>query len=165
MAYRAELAAFTVEGPVQAEILVIALVAGQLVLTGPCGAAPWYVEVAQGADPMSVVAAITRANVGEPAVVHSTSWRQARGGVVLTFVAVANAAVVGTLASVPIERSELARGAATSAPAHVSTGPVIEHGLRHLAWLARDDSVVADALPSGWLAALQSYAPEPFRHL
>lgn len=165
MAYRPELGAFTVEGPVQAEILVLALLAGQLVLTGPCGAAPWYCEVAQGTDPMSVVAAITRANVGEPTVVHSTSWRQARGGVVLTFVAVVDGAVVGTLASVPVERSELVRGEATSAPARISAGPVIEHGLRHLAWLTRDDSVVANALPPGWLAALEGYAPEPFRHM
>ena len=165
MAYREDLGAFTVEGPVQAEILVLAMLAGQLVLTGPCGAAPWYVEAARGADPMNVVAAITRANVGEPAVVHSTSWRQARGGVVLTFVAVVDAAVVGMLASVPVERSELARGEATSAPGHVSDAAVIEHGLRHLAWLARDDSAVAEALPPGWPAALGGYAPEPFRNL
>jgi hypothetical protein len=127
VAYRPELGAFTVEGPVQAEIIVLALMAGELVLTGPCGAAPWYVEVAQGADPVGVVAAITRLNLGEPAVVHSTSWRHARGGVVLTFVAVIDAAAVGTLATVPVGRHELARGAATAAPRQVSTGPVIEH--------------------------------------
>lgn len=165
MAYQRELGAFTVAGPVQAEILVLSLLAGELVLTGPCGAAPWYVEVAQGADPMSVVAAITRLNVGEPAVVHSTSWRQARGGVVLTFVVVIEAAAVGTLASVPVNRSDLVRGEATTAPGPVPAGAVIEHGLRHLAWLAQDDPVVARALPSGWLAALDSYVPEPFRHL
>jgi hypothetical protein len=165
VAYRPELGAFTVEGPVQAEIIVLALMAGELVLTGPCGAAPWYVEVAQGADPVGVVAAITRLNLGEPAVVHSTSWRHARGGVVLTFVAVIDAAAVGTLATVPVGRHELARGAATAAPRQVSTGPVIEHGLRHLAWLACDDAAVARALPTGWLAALDGYVPEPFRHL
>jgi hypothetical protein len=165
VAYRPELGAFTVEGPVQAEILVLALVAGELVLTGACGAAPWYVEVGQGADPMDVVAAITRLNLGEPAVVHSTSWRQARGGVVLTFVVVVDAGAVGTLATVAVERHELARGAATMAPRDVSARSVIEHGLRHLAWLARDDAAVAQALPPGWLAALGGYVPEPFRHL
>ncbi len=57
-------------------------------LTGPCGPEPWYVEVAQGADPTAVAARLTRANVGEPLLVHSTSWRTARGGVVVTFVVV-----------------------------------------------------------------------------
>jgi len=165
VAYRPELSAFTVEGPVQAEIMVLTLIAGELVLTGPCGPAPWYVEVAQDADPMGIVAAMSRLNIGEPAVVHSTSWRHARGGVVLTFVVVFDAAAVSGLASVPVERHELARGAATAAPQHVSAGPVIEHGMRHLAWLARDDAAVADALPPGWLAALDGYVPEPFRHL
>jgi len=160
-----QLASFTVEGPVQAEIMVLALVAGDVMLTGPCGAAPWYVEVAQGADPMAVAAAIIRANVGEPAVVHSTSWRQARGGVVLTFVAVMDQAAVGGLDRLPVQRAELARGAATAAPAEIAAGPVIEHGLRHLAWLAKDDPAVEGALPAGWLGVLDGYVPEPFRHL
>jgi len=160
-----ELQSFTVGGPVQAEILVLALSGRQLVLTGPCGAAPWYVEVAQGADPMTVVAEIARLNVGEPAVVHSTSWRQARGGVVLTFVVVMEATAVRALAQVPVQRAELARGAAVAAPAEIPSGPVIEHGLRHLAWLAKDDAVVANALPAGWMAVLEGYVPEPFRHL
>jgi hypothetical protein len=160
-----ELRAFTVEGPVQAEIMVLALLDGQPVLTGPCGPAPWYVEVGQGADPMAVVAQLTRANLGEPAVLHSTSWRQARGGVVLTFVAVMDDAAVAHLDQVPVERAELARGEATSAPAQVAAGPVIEHGLRHLAWLAKDDPAVARALPPGWLPVLDGYVPEPFRHL
>jgi hypothetical protein len=160
-----ELRAFTVDGPVQAEIMLLALIHGQLVLTGPCGAAPWYVEVGQDADPTAVVAAISRLNVGEPAVVHSTSWRHARGGVVLTFVAVYDAEAISGFASVPVERHELARGEATTAPRQISAGPVIEHGLRHLAWLAGDDAAVAGALPPGWLSALDGYLPEPFRHL
>ena len=160
-----QLGSFTVEGPVQAEIMVLTLVGDDVMLTGPCGAAPWYVEVAQGADPMVVVAAITRANVGEPAVVHSTSWRQARGGVVLTFVAVMDQAAIGALDRVAVRRAELVRGAATAAPGEIAAGPVIEHGLRHLAWLAKDDAVIAGALPAGWLAVLDDYVPEPFRHL
>jgi hypothetical protein len=42
---------------------------------------------------------------------------------------------------------------------------VVEHGLRHLAWLVQDDTVVADRLAGGWTQALQAYVPEPFRHL
>ena len=145
--------------------MMLALSGGQLILTGPCGPAPWYVEIAQGADPMTVVAEITRLNVGEPTVVHSTSWRHARGGVVLTFAVIMEEAAIRALAHVPVQRAELARGAAASAPAEIPSGAVIEHGLRHLAWLARDDALVASALPAGWLVVLEHYAPEPFRHL
>ena len=36
---------FTVDGPVQAEILVVVLDDHQPALTGPCGPEPWYVEI------------------------------------------------------------------------------------------------------------------------
>ena len=164
MASQSELGTFTVQGPVQAEIMVLAVYGGKLVLTGPCGgAAPWYVEVAKGADPLQTVTAITKVNVGDPALVHSTSWRRAHGGVVLTFIAVVDAADVGTLSRMKVERSELIRGEATSAL--VPAEAVIEHGLRHLAWLTQDDPVIAAALPAGWLSTLNGYIPEPFRRL
>jgi hypothetical protein len=156
---------FAVSGPVQAEILVLTLVGGAIRLTGPCGAAPWYVELGRDANPTEIVAAITRANVGEPAVVHSTSWRHARGGVVLTFVAVVDEGATGSLHHVPVERAELARGNRSTAPLQIPAGSVIEHGLRHLAWLVHDDSVIAAALPAGWVDALAAYMPEPFRQL
>jgi hypothetical protein len=156
---------FTVEGPVQAEILVIVLDGDRPSLTGPCGPEPWYVELPQGADPMAVTAQLLRANVGDPLVLHSTSWRTSRGGVVLTFVAVVDPTVVSPLARVPIGRVELARGGATSAPAYIDIAPVVEHGLRHLAWLVREDPVVGLALPPAWHHVLAGYVPEPFRHL
>jgi hypothetical protein len=160
-----ELGSFTVQGPVQAEIMVLAVRDGGLILTGPCGAAPWYVEVRQGSDPMQTVTAITKVNVGDPVLVHSTSWRHARGGVVLTFLAVVSSEEVSALSCTKVERSELARGKATSAPGRVPAKAVIEHGLRHLAWLAQDDPAISAALPAGWLSTLQGYVPEPFRQL
>ena len=42
---------------------------------------------------------------------------------------------------------------------------MLEHGLRHLAWLVVDDTVVREELSDGWPAALESYVPEPFRAL
>lgn len=157
--------AFTVAGPVQAEILVVLLDAGGPALTGPCGPEPWYVEVGQAQDPMEVVARLVRANVGEPLVLHSTSWRTARGGVVLTFVTVLAPETVAHLARVRIRRAALVRGGTTTAPVLGDAAPVIEHGLRHLAWLVRDDPVVAGALPESWREVLGGYVPEPFRHL
>jgi hypothetical protein len=154
---------FTVEGPVLAEILVIRLGAG-IDLTGPCGPEPWLVEVGD-ADPTSVVARLVRANLGEPLVVHSTSWRRDRAAVVLTFVAVLPSDAVRELAAVAVRRAELARGEATAATQVISWEQVVEHALRHLAWLVRDDSVVAASLGDGWRQALEDYVPEPFRAL
>jgi hypothetical protein len=39
---------------------------------------------------------------------------------------------------------------------------VVEHGLRHLAWLVHEDEAIHDAL-APWAEALADYGPEPFR--
>ena len=156
-------APFEVEGPVQAEVFVVRLDDGVLMLTGPCGAEPWYVEVGTGEDPLDVVTATVRRSVDDPVVVHSTSWRQDRDAVVLTFVAVVSRT---DLAAVPVPRAEIARGGATGPPADIGTFQVLEHALRHLAWLVHDDPEVAARLgDAGWPEALREYTPEPFRHL
>ena len=67
---------FDVAGPVQAEVFVLALSAGIPVLTGPCGATAWYLQVGADEDPMAVVSAAVRRILGEPRVVHYTSWRR-----------------------------------------------------------------------------------------
>jgi hypothetical protein len=157
-----DLHTFTVEGPVQAELLVLVLKEGVPHLSGPCGPEPWYVEVGQGQDPMATADRLARENLGAPVLVHSTSWRTARGGVILSFVVVMDEL---SLPSAPVHRAELARGGATSAPDAISPAPVIEHGLRHLAWLVKDDPVVAHELSAEWHAVLSGYVPEPFRPL
>ena len=65
----------------------------------------------------------------------------------------------------PVARTDLARSAATVAPREIATDQVVEHALRHLAWLAEDDPVVREELSGGWKAALATYVPEPFRNL
>jgi hypothetical protein len=154
---------FDVEGPVQAEVFVLFLAAGQVMLTGPCGADAWYIELAVGQDPLAIVNAVVTSVIGAPLVVHSTSWRTGRNSVMLSFVAVMNAHPRG-LPAMPVGRSELARGGRTAAPTTVVAGAVIEHGLRHLAWLLRDDPAIAAALPD-WADVLHQYVPEPFRQL
>jgi len=154
-----------VEGAVQAEVFVLYRGPNGLTLTGPCGPQPWYLGVAADEDPMVVVnTAINRA-VGEPLVVHSTSWRRDRDGVILSFVAVISLDLGSTMPGLPIGRADLARGGATTAPPTIATTQVAEHGLRHLAWLIRDDPVVAQRLDPGWHSILDDYVPEPFRHL
>jgi hypothetical protein len=156
---------FDVEGPVQAEVFVIWLAGDHLELTGPCGAAPWLIELRTTDHPVEVVTRIVRDVIGEPMLVHSTSWRRDRDAVILSFVVVIDGALVGSMASLPIERNELARGDATAAPREIATTQVVEHGLRHMAWLAHDDPAVAAELPIGWRTVLADYVPEPFRAL
>jgi hypothetical protein len=99
-----------------------------------------------------------------PFMVHSTSWRVVDRSVVLTFLVgvdppghVADAFEVEL-----VTRAELARGRATGPPPEVHLTQVVEHGLRHLAWLVREDEAIHEAL-GGWERALGGYEPEPFR--
>jgi hypothetical protein len=103
----------------------------------------------------------------EPVVVHSTSWRHEEGRVILTYVAVITppaALPPDSLVKVRIGRAELARGEAMAAPESISVDAVIEHALRHLSWLVKDDSAVMHSL-AAWKDVLARYQPEPFRAL
>jgi hypothetical protein len=134
-------------------------------LAGPCGPDPWYIEVGADDDPVEVVSRISRNLMGEPLLVHSTSWRRARGSVILTFVVVNRAEQAPELPGIPIGRAELARSGATHAPMAIAYQQVLEHGLRHLAWLVNDDATVRSGLSREWKQVLAGYVPEPFRHL
>jgi hypothetical protein len=154
-----------VDSPVQAEVFVVWLEGDRLQLTGPDGPQPWMLQLGAVEHPVEVVDRIVRDVVGPPILVHSTSWRRDRDAVILSFVVVIDRTLVGTMASLPIERAELARSEATAAPREIATSAVVEHGLRHLAWLAQDDPVVASELPAAWRPLLAAYVPEPFRNL
>jgi hypothetical protein len=99
-----------------------------------------------------------------PFMVHSTSWRVVRKLILLTFlVAVEPPRQVPDAYEVElVARAELARGRATGPPEQVHLSQVVEHGLRHLAWLVREDDTIHQAL-ARWSRALSEYAPEPFR--
>jgi hypothetical protein len=147
------------------EVFVLRMKAGRPELAGPCGPDPWYIEVAAADDPVEVVSRLSRNLMGEPVLVHSTSWRRARGAVVLSFVVVNADDQASHLAGIPISRVELARSGATSAAKTIAAAQVLEHGLRHLAWLAREDEVVIAALSEEWKRVLADYRPEPFRNM
>lgn len=154
-----------VDGPVQAEVFVMWLHDERVELTGPCGSAPWILEIGEAEHPVDVVTRMVRDAIGEPIVVHSTSWRRDRGAVFLSFVVVIDPALVGSMESEPVTRTDLARSQATAAPREIAHTQVVEHGLRHLAWLVHDDPVVAAELSPAWAAVLADYVPEPFRAL
>jgi hypothetical protein len=154
-----------VDSPVQAEVFVVWLDDDRIQLTGPDGPQPWILQLGTTEHPVEVVDRIVRDVVGVPIIVHSTSWRRDRDAVILSFVVVISRDLVGEMASVPIPRAALARSEATAAPGAIATAAVVEHGLRHLAWLVQDDPVVAAELPEAWRPILAEYVPEPFRAL
>lgn len=138
---------------------------GQAELAGPCGPDPWFIEVGADDDPVEVVTRLSRNLMGDPLLVHSTSWRRARGAVVLSFVVVNADDQAPQLVGLPIARTELARSGPTSAATDIAATQVLEHGLRHLAWLAKEDETVGSTLSDEWKELLTTYVPEPFRHL
>lgn len=133
-------------------------------LAGPCGPEPWYIEVGNE-DPTAVVLRLATDLMGEPLLVHSTSWRRARGSVILSFLVVNSDGQAVELAGIPVGRADLARGAAASPPVAIAHQQVLEHALRHLAWLVKDDVTVHSALGPSWRQLLEGYVPEPFRSL
>lgn len=101
-----------------------------------------------------------------PFLVHSTSWRVEDGVVVLSFVVLIEdpGPLPDGVIDEHVDRVELARGHALGPPSDIEAAHVLEHGLRHLAWLVGDDPSIGALLPE-WNAALQDYSPEPFRAL
>jgi len=158
-------AGWDIDGPIQAEVFVVWLHDGVLELTGPCGAAPWLIELGAADHPVEVVDRIVRDVVGDPLLVHSTSWRRDRNAVILTFVVAIDVPAPAGMDSRPIGRATLARSEATAAPRDIGTDQVVEHALRHLAWLVKDDPIVRGELSVAWMSTLSAYVPEPFRNL
>jgi hypothetical protein len=119
-----------------------------------------------GREPAELVLAAVARYELRPIVVHSTSWRSEPGRIVLSYVAAVEALddVSPFLVAEPIARADLARGDATAAPTSIGTLQVLEHALRHLSWLVRDDPAVRVAL-AAWTPDLDAYVPEPFRNL
>ena len=99
-----------------------------------------------------------------PIMVHSTSWRVERAVILLTFLVAVEPPVTvpDTFEIELVTRAELARGRAIGPPPEVHLPQVVEHGLRHLAWLVREDQAIHEALAE-WSRALSGYEPEPFR--
>lgn len=149
--------------PVTAEVLTLVREGDRIVLTGPCGAAPWLIESGRDEHPLDTVRRVAAAALGDLSLLHSTSWRHERDSVVLTFVAVVadRAGMDGT----EVRRVDLARSGATKAPRTIAHAQVIEHALRHLSWLATTDDTVRATLDPGWHELLAPYTPEPFRQL
>lgn len=112
----------------------------------------------------TVIGALRLFGIG-PFVAHSTSWRFDYE-LVLTYLV-----LLPTLHAEPptgfevhvVGRESLARGELAAPPPRIGVEQVLEHALRHLAWLAGDDPAIRQLLARSWLEALAVYQPEPFR--
>ena len=151
------------------EILPIFLRDGRIHWLRPEHAESLRVGWRTAAAPADLVTEALRPYGLRPDLVHSTSWRHEGDSVVLTYVAVvppdqALAARSSPLRPVAVGHVDLARGSARGAPERIAIEQVVEHALRHLSWLSKDDPVVRDELGT-WSSELASFEPEPFRSL
>jgi hypothetical protein len=149
------------------EVLILTLDGGSAVWLKPVHADSLHVGLPVASSPGDVVIETLGRFGLAPRVVHSTSWRHEEGRLVLTYIAVVEPPSwlpADTLARVEVARAGLARGDATAPPSEIGVAQVIEHALRHLSWLLRDDPAIAEALPD-WAGVLDRYQPEPFRAL
>jgi hypothetical protein len=148
------------------ELLPVALADGAIVSLRPDCADSFIVGWPAGAKPEDTAIAALHGLGLKPHVLHSTSWRHAGNEVVLTYLAVLapDYELPESWETRSVGHAELARGDVTTPPPTIAVDQVLEHGLRHLAWLARDDEVIGRALPD-WTGVLDDYVPEPFRAL
>lgn len=150
--------------PPSLEAIVLYLSGRDILHVSPHGRetvrAPWDPDL----DPTEAVVDAVAGRGLSPLMVHSTSWRIVDRSLLLTFLV-----VIETPGRLPdtyeverVTRTELARGGPTSPPVAVHLSQVVEHGLRHLAWLAAEDNALEEAL-ADWALPLSEYRPEPFR--
>ncbi|TMG26501.1 MAG: hypothetical protein E6H97_08345 [Chloroflexi bacterium] len=149
------------------EVLPVFMRDGELFWLKPVHGDSLRIGLAPASSPGDEVIAAMRWYPLTPRAVHSTSWRSEEGRVILTYVAAVeppDQLPPDSLETLAVGRAELARGEAMAAPLAIGVGAVLEHALRHLAWLIRDDPAIATAL-APWHDALAVYVPEPFRAL
>ncbi len=149
------------------EILPVYLKGGEIWWLRPRAGPSLQVDGDGSGHPGDAVASTLKSYGVHPVAVHSTSWRFERGRLVVTYLAVLDDSdpTVEGFHATEVRRRELARGTAFDPPPTIEIDHVVEHALRHLAWLSRDDPVISDLLHSGWFGALEAYEPEPFRSL
>ncbi len=149
------------------EVLPVVLREGSLFWMKPVHADSLRAGLSASAKPGDVVLDVLKWYPLHPVVVHSTSWRHEDGRVILTYVAAVappGRLPPDSLVELPVRRAELARGEAMAAPKSIGVEAVLEHALRHLSWLVKDDPAVMQAL-AGWRDVLAGFEPEPFRAL
>lgn len=149
------------------EVLPVFLSGGMIRWIRPSGTGSLKIESRPGEAPGDAVMAAVAGYGLEARAVHSTSWRTENDRLVVTYLAVVDAPDLPPpgLRLADVGRTDLARGSATGAPDAIHTEQVLEHALRHFAWLVKDDPIIRDLFAAEWGGALQEYEPEPFRSM
>ncbi len=147
------------------EIVPVFLGAESIYWVRPRDNSSWQIQFGSDAHPNDIVAHTVRELKSTPLVVHSTSWRFQRENLVLTYIAViSNHQVFNNgFEAVEVRPRYITKGTTTGPPEAIEIAEVVEHALRHLSWLSRDDVSVAKALPKEWVEALEPFPPQPFR--
>ena len=149
------------------EVLPVGLRDGTLFWLRPVHAPSLRVGISASAEPSQIVIDVVAWYPLLPRVVHSTSWRYDEGRIVLTYVVVIDPPQhlpPHSLELLPVKRSDLARGSSMAPAESITVDAVLEHAVRHLAWLSREDPAIATVLVD-WSEALKGYLPEPFQAL
>lgn len=147
------------------EILPVLVDDGGVCYLSPRSRDSWRVPCGRGHAVKQVVRRRLASAGVRATVVHSTSWREERHAIVLTHLAVVDPRNDGDLRGFerrPVERRDPVRGTATAPPRVIDVEDVVEHALRHLAWLSVEDATVAAALGARWRESLRGYEPAPF---
>lgn len=149
------------------EVFPIFLRAGTLHYVHPADASSLQIQVHSSEHPRDVVSDAIAQLGSTSLVIHSTSWRFEKGSLILSYLVAASTSgpLSEGMRATSIVRRNLARGTATQPPQTIDIEEVVEHGLRHLAWLVRDDPAVRDALREEWAGTLDAYYPQPFSAL
>ena len=149
------------------EVLPVGLRDGTLFWLRPVHAPSLRVGISASAEPSQIVIDVVAWYPLLPRVVHSTSWRYDEGRIVLTYVVVIDPPQhlpPHSLELLPVTRSDLARGSSMAPAESITVDAVLEHAVRHLAWLSREDPAIGTVLVD-WSEALKGYLPEPFQAL
>lgn len=150
--------------PPSLEAIVLCLDGDGILHVSPHGLETIRAQWDPDLDPMEAIVDAVAGLGFVPLMAHSTSWRIVERDLVLTFLVIVEPPerLPATHEVELVPRAELARGGPIAPPPAVHLSQVVEHGLRHLAWLVVEDEVIRDALRA-WSGPLADYRPEPFR--
>ena len=146
------------------EILPVVLKKGQVYLWTPESGSSWRISYVAQAHPHQTVSnAAGDANL-EPILIHSTSWRHQKDGLILTYLVVlkSSAEAPEGFGSIAFKSGAILRGGATLPPDQIGISAVLNHALEHLSWLLREDPAVQNVLNAQWRKVLDPYIPKPF---
>ena len=153
----------TVSGPaVFLEVFPVYLSGGELFVLVPGGEESWQFPMPGSGPAHDLVRRELISNALEPEIIHSTSWRQDRQKLIITYLVVIRypGKTPEEFETFPVVQSGIVRGGATSPPRNIPTQAVINHAFQHLAWLLQTDPVVRET-PGGGLGRGFATLPAP----